>query len=109
MPERVKSFKDASEQVLQSLRRALGVPALPIVQVAVTCNSPNTPLAHQINSLQRQIELPSLATVDATGLELQQDGVHLTTEAQQKLSRSMFKAFLQLTSATPLQGTCLSG
>jgi hypothetical protein len=96
---------EASVEVLQSMRTALGVPALPIIQVAVTCNSPKTPLAGQINALQRQIQLPSLATVDATGLELQEDGVHLTTDAQKALSHRIFNAFQKLTDATPQRVT----
>lgn len=103
--ERIDEFKAASENVLQSLRTALGAPALPIVQVAITCTSPKTPFASEINALQRQIELPSLATVDATGLQLQQDGVHLTTEAQKELAQRLFNTFQQLTSAAPLQDT----
>ena len=101
VPERVEAFKCSTKKVLQSIRAALGVPELPIVQVAVTCNSPKTPLADRINALQRQIKLPSLATVDAAGLELQQDGVHLTTQAQRELAHSICEAFMSLTTSTP--------
>ena len=106
VPERVEDFKSSTQKVLQSIREALGAPDLPIVQVAVTCNSPKTPLADRINTLQRQMKLPVLATVDATGLELQEDGVHLTTEAQRGLAHSICKALIRLTNGTPpIQGT----
>jgi hypothetical protein len=108
IPERVVSFKDASEMVLQSLRTALDAPTLPVVQVAITCNSSKTPLSDRINALQRQMALPRLATVDAAGLELQQDGVHLTMTAQEELASKLVAAYLQLANSAPPSNASLS-
>lgn len=101
IPERVEAFQEASLKVLHSLRIALDSPELPILQVAIACNSPKTPLADEINSLQQRMDLPMLTTVDAAGLELQQDGVHLTTAAQAELAQRLFTAYQQLITTTP--------
>jgi hypothetical protein len=94
--ERVHSFQRATREVLQAFRGALMAPALPLVQVAITCESPKAPLAASINALQRSLQLPRLATVDARGLQLQEDGMHLTASAQHQLGARLCTTYLGL-------------
>ena len=58
-------------RVSVSCRARLGLPQLPVLQVAITCrNATIAPLAERVRAGQLAARLPALRTVDAEGLEL---------------------------------------
>lgn len=48
----------------------------------------------EIRKIQLGIDLPNVVTVDAKGLELKEDNLHLTTEAQVRLGLHLAQAYL---------------
>ena len=84
--------------MFQTLRLDLYASNLPIIQVAITCDSSlqsKTPLWQQINNIQLNMQMDDLVTVDATGLSLQQDGLHLDLEGQLCLGSMICDCYLK--------------
>nr|GMD31393.1 probable carbohydrate esterase At4g34215 [Ipomoea batatas] len=79
----------------QALRHDFGLPALPIIQVALPSATYGS-YVKDIRKFQLELKLPMLSTVDANGLQLQNDSVHLTSTAQVQLGIAMANAFLQI-------------
>ncbi|CAJ1973425.1 unnamed protein product [Sphenostylis stenocarpa] len=75
------------------VRDDLQSPLLPIIQVALASGS--GPYIEIVRQAQLGIDLLNLRTVDAHGLPLQPDGLHLSTPAQVHLGQMMANAFLQ--------------
>ncbi|KAG5044963.1 hypothetical protein JHK82_014341 [Glycine max] len=75
------------------VRDDLRSPLLPIIQVALASGS--GPYIEMVRQAQLGIDLLNLRTVDAHGLPLQPDGLHLSTPAQVHLGQMMADAFLQ--------------
>lgn len=48
----------------------------------------------KIREIQKGIELPNVVCVDAKGLQLREDNLHLTTEAQVQLGRMLAHSYL---------------
>ena len=48
----------------------------------------------EIRAIQLGMDLPNVICVDAKGLELKEDNLHLTTESQIQLGHSLALAFL---------------
>lgn len=48
-----------------------------------------------MRSAQLSVNLPNVVTVDAIGLALNEDNLHLTTEAQVKLGEMLAEAYIK--------------
>lgn len=48
----------------------------------------------KVRDAQKGINLPNVVCVDAKGLQLKEDNLHLTTEAQVRLGHILAEAFL---------------
>ena len=55
----------------------------------------NNTLKEIVRAAQLGIDLPDLQTVDAKGLPLEQDHLHLSTAAQVQVGKMLANAFLQ--------------
>ncbi|KAK9838152.1 hypothetical protein WJX81_004549 [Elliptochloris bilobata] len=91
--ERADELPGKFASMVAALRARLGAPQLPVLQVAVTChNMTVSPLAERVRVGQLSARLPALSTVDAEGLQLAADGLHLTTAAQVELGTRLANA-----------------
>lgn len=61
------------------------------------------PYVDVIRKAQMEIKVPNVKIVDAMGLQLQPDGLHLTTAAQVRLGPMLADAFLKITAPLPVQ------
>eukprot|EP00262_Sarcandra_glabra_P004989 TRINITY_DN16226_c0_g1_i1.p1 TRINITY_DN16226_c0_g1~~TRINITY_DN16226_c0_g1_i1.p1 ORF type:complete len:256 (+),score=28.26 TRINITY_DN16226_c0_g1_i1:94-861(+) len=86
------SYKHNMEKLIGDIRADLQSPSLPIIQVAIA--SGDEPLMEKVREAQLGIKLPNVACVDAKGLQLKEDHLHLTTEAQVQLGNMLADAFL---------------
>ncbi|KAL5074723.1 hypothetical protein RYX36_013707 [Vicia faba] len=88
-----ESYQNKVRRFFLDVRSDLQAPLLPIIQVALASGS--GPYVEIVRQAQLGIDLLNLKTVDAKGLPLQPDGLHLSTEAQVVLGKMMGDAFLQ--------------
>nr|GLL44081.1 probable carbohydrate esterase At4g34215 [Ipomoea trifida] len=88
-------FASNLEIFFNSVRHDFGLPALPIIQVALPSATDDS-YVKDIRKFQLELKLPMLSTVDANGSQLQNDSVHLTSTAQVHLGIAMANAFLQI-------------
>ena len=51
---------------------------------------------------QKAIDIPNVIYVDAKGLQLKEDNLHLTTESQVQLGRMLAEAYLTHFHASPI-------
>lgn len=58
-----------------------------------------------IRKAQLGIRLPNVRCVDAMGLELEPDGLHLSSAAQVRLGRMLADGFLQITAPLPVKSS----
>lgn len=87
-----KSYKDNMESLIQNVRQDLGSPSLPIIQVAIA--SGDSKYMERVREAQKEIDIPNVVCVDAKGLPLKEDHLHLTTEAQVRLGQMLADAYL---------------
>lgn len=87
------SYQNRVRKFFLDVRADLQSPLLPIIQVALASGS--GPYIEIVRQAQLGIDLLNLKTVDAKGLPLQPDGLHLSTPAQVDLGKMMADAFLQ--------------
>lgn len=80
--------------LFNNLRADLGSPLLPIVHVAIT--SGQGPYVETVRKAQLGLKLKKMRCVDAKGLQLLPDNLHLSTGAQVRLGRMLANAFLKL-------------
>ncbi|CAK7329969.1 unnamed protein product [Dovyalis caffra] len=80
------------EKLIKNVREDLGLPSLPIIMVAII--SGDGKYEEKVREAQLRINLPNVVCVDAKGLGLQEDRLHLTTEAQVKLGHLLADAYL---------------
>lgn len=97
-PEYAKSYKGKLEKFILDLRTDLRSPMLPVIQVALASGGPFIKI---VREAQLGVDLPNVTCVDAMGLPLEPDGIHLTTPAQVRLGKRLASAFLQ-TVPTPI-------
>ncbi|KQJ81915.1 probable carbohydrate esterase At4g34215 [Brachypodium distachyon] len=94
------AYQGNVERLIANVREDLGMPELPFIQVALA--SGNKRNFEKVRKAQLSINLPNVVTVDAIGLALNDDNLHLTTESQVKLGEILAQAymgnFLQATS-----------
>ncbi|KAH0736435.1 hypothetical protein KY285_012142 [Solanum tuberosum] len=88
-----KLYKGRLKKFFKDVRRDLELPTLPIVQVALA-TAPG-PYMEVIRKAQLGINLPNVRCVDAKGLPIGPDLLHLTTPAQVQLGKMLANAFLQ--------------
>lgn len=91
--EDADAYKGRLDRFFIDLRADLGYPTLPIIQVALA--SGKGPYVEIVRNAQLGINLPNVQCVDAKGLPLEPDRVHLTTPAQVQLGQTLTDAFLQ--------------
>ncbi|XP_076953638.1 putative carbohydrate esterase At4g34215 [Bidens hawaiensis] len=87
-----RKYKRRLVNLFNNLRVDLGSPLLPIVHVAIT--SGQGPLVDTVRKAQLGIKLQNVRCVDAKGLPLLQDNLHLSTQAEVRLGRMLADAFL---------------
>lgn len=58
-----------------------------------------------VRKAQLGIDLPNVRCVDAKGLQLDPDGLHLSAGAQVRLGRMLADAFLQIMAPLPVQSS----
>ncbi|KAL0376077.1 UNVERIFIED_CONTAM: putative carbohydrate esterase [Sesamum calycinum] len=90
--EDVESYKENMETLICNVRADLNLPSLPLIQVAIA--SGDAKYLEKIREIQKGIDLPNVVCVDAKGLQLKEDNLHLTTEAQVLLGRMLADAYL---------------
>ncbi|XP_075083295.1 putative carbohydrate esterase At4g34215 [Nicotiana tabacum] len=92
-----KYYKSKFEKFVQDLRTELNSPLLPVVVVVL--HHPKQPFVGEfvdvVREAQFDIDLPNVIKVDAKGLPLNSDGIHITTQGQVKLGNMMAEAFLR--------------
>ncbi|XP_004252750.1 probable carbohydrate esterase At4g34215 isoform X1 [Solanum lycopersicum] len=93
-----ESYKSRLEKFFTDARNDLDVPSLPIIQVALATTL--GPYMKEIRKAQLRINLPNVKTVDANGLKVGPDYVHLSTQAEAQLGQMMAQAFLEFGSYT---------
>ncbi|CAI0465094.1 unnamed protein product [Linum tenue] len=91
--EDAEGYRGRLETLFYHVRQDLQLPALPIIQVALA--SAEGPYKETVREAQLGISIPNLVTVDADGLPIQRDGLHLTTASQVELGHMLANAFLK--------------
>ncbi|KAK8643077.1 hypothetical protein V6N13_012393 [Hibiscus sabdariffa] len=89
----VELYGGRLKRFFQDLRSDLQAPMLPIFQVDLA--SGQGPYMEEVREAQLKIGVPNVKNVDAKGLPLEADGLHLTTPAQVRLGEMLADAFLQ--------------
>lgn len=88
-----ESYKGKLQKLFIDLRDDLKSPLLPVIQVALA--SGEGPYIETVREAQLGIKLPNVMTVDAMGIQLQPDGLHLSTPAQVQVGEMLANAILQ--------------
>lgn len=87
-----EAYEGRMETLIRDVREDLGAPSLPIIQVAIA--SGDAKYMERIRQVQMGMKVPNLVCVEAKGLALKQDHLHLTTEAQVQLGSMLADAYL---------------
>ncbi|KAK4774170.1 hypothetical protein SAY87_029189 [Trapa incisa] len=82
------------ERLIHNVREDLGLPSLPVIQVAIASGG-DASYIEQVREAQLRINLPNVICVDGKGLPLGEDNIHLTTEAQVRLGLILADAYLK--------------
>lgn len=99
-------YKRRLERFFNDVRSDLLSPVLPVIQVALA--SGNGAYVDVVRKAQLGIDLPNVRCVDAKGLQLDPDGLHLSAGAQVRLGRMLADAFLQIMAPLPVQSSAAS-
>ncbi|KAI3785448.1 hypothetical protein L1987_44566 [Smallanthus sonchifolius] len=89
--EDAESYKRRSERFFDHVRSELLLPTLPIIQVALASGAGS--YVEKVREAQLGMWLVNLRTIDAKGLGLEPDGLHLTTPSQVTLGEMLAQAF----------------
>ncbi|KAL6885581.1 hypothetical protein ACP4OV_010360 [Aristida adscensionis] len=84
------------ERLVADLRDDLGVPDLLVIQVGLASGEGN--YTDIVREAQKNVNLPNVILVDAMGLPLRDDQLHLSTEAQLQLGEMLAQAYLKFNS-----------
>lgn len=98
--EDAKSYKAKLQKFFLDVRDDLQSPMLPIIQVALASGS--GPFIEIVREAQMGIDLMNLRTIDAKGLPLEPDSLHLTTAAQVQLGKMFADTFLKFLPSGPI-------
>ncbi|TVU13376.1 hypothetical protein EJB05_40428 [Eragrostis curvula] len=85
-------YRENVEKLINNVREDLGMPQLPFIQVALA--SGNKRNIEKVRSAQFSVNLLNVVTVDAMGLPLNEDHLHLSTGAQVKLGEMLAEAYI---------------
>lgn len=88
-----EAYQGNMEKLIENVREDLGLPSLPIVMVAII--SGDGKYVDKVREAQLRINLPNVVCLDAMGLDLKEDHLHLTTEAQVKLGHMLAEVYLK--------------
>ncbi|KAL0352066.1 UNVERIFIED_CONTAM: putative carbohydrate esterase [Sesamum calycinum] len=91
--EDAKLYKIRLATFFTDIRSDLKLPELPVVQVALA--SAEGPYIDDIRKAQLGIDLPNVKCVDAKGMKIGYDGLHLSTEGEIHVGQMMADAFAQ--------------
>ncbi|KAI3762998.1 hypothetical protein L1987_53443 [Smallanthus sonchifolius] len=91
--EDAESYKTRLQSFFLHVQADLLLPVLPIIQVALA--SGEGQYIETVREAQLGMDLVNLRTVDAKGLSLEPDGLHLTTPSQVSLGKMLADTFLQ--------------
>ncbi|CAI9778941.1 unnamed protein product [Fraxinus pennsylvanica] len=90
-----KEFRGQYKKFLHRLYEELKNPKAPFIQVALASGQGVKNYIHRVRAIQNAME--NVVTVDAFGLQLGADGMHLTTTSQVQLGKMMANAFFNTT------------
>lgn len=90
--EAAEGYKGKMEKLIEDLRSDLGLPSLPFIQVAIA--SGTEPWIDKVREAQLAIDMPNVVCVDAKGLPLNEDRLHLSTRAQVLLGNMLAEAYI---------------
>ncbi|KAJ0245651.1 Sialate O-acetylesterase domain-containing protein [Hirschfeldia incana] len=93
-------YKSRLVKFFNDLRSDLQHPNLPIIQVALATGE--GPYLGAVRKAQLETDLENVHCVDAMGLHLEPDGLHLTTSSQVRLGHMMVDAFLAIPNSAEL-------
>ncbi|KAF4374085.1 hypothetical protein F8388_007991 [Cannabis sativa] len=79
--DQVAVYQEKMEKLIQNVRQDLSLPSLPIIQVAIISGVDKN-CVEKLREVQLNMKVENVVCVDAKGLELKFDNLHLTTEAQ---------------------------
>lgn len=88
-----EAYGEKMEALIKNVRDDLGLPSLPVIQVAIT--SGDARYMDIVRRAQLGIKLPNVVCIDAKGMPLNDDHIHLTTHAQVRLGHMLADAYLQ--------------
>ncbi|XP_058222418.1 probable carbohydrate esterase At4g34215 [Rhododendron vialii] len=94
LSEDAELYKGRLQKFFQDLRLDLQSPSLLIIQVALASESAG-PYTEKVREAQLGLDLANVKCVDAKGLELQSDNLHLSTPAEVQLGKMLAGSFLQ--------------
>ncbi|KAL5056308.1 hypothetical protein RYX36_036990 [Vicia faba] len=86
-----EAYKLNMENLIHNVRQDLDSPSLPIIQVALASGFE---YIEKVREAQKGINIPNVVSVDAKGLQLKEDNLHLNTEAQIKLGHMLAQSFV---------------
>ncbi|KAL6650496.1 hypothetical protein ACP70R_001906 [Stipagrostis hirtigluma subsp. patula] len=90
--EAAEAYKGNIEKLIKDVRADLGMPELPFIQVALASGDKRN--IDKVRNAQLSVNLPNVVTVDAIGLALNEDNMHLSTESQVKLGEMLAEAYI---------------
>ncbi|KAK4428516.1 putative carbohydrate esterase [Sesamum alatum] len=88
-----KLYKTRLEKFFIDIRSDLKLPELPVIQVALA--SAEGPYIDKVRKAQLEINLPNVKCIDAKGMKIGHDGLHLSTEGEVRVGQMMADAFAQ--------------
>ncbi|KAK4337889.1 hypothetical protein RND71_042376 [Anisodus tanguticus] len=96
-------YKPRLQKFIQDLRTDLNSPLLPLLMVVLHVPRPwfKGKFADIVRQAQIEVELSNVVKVDAKGLPLNPDGIHLTTAAQIRVGNMLADAFLSSNITSP--------
>ncbi|KAH7315640.1 hypothetical protein KP509_21G058300 [Ceratopteris richardii] len=94
-PHNVKEFPERLESLFTNIRQDLENDALPIIQVGITAKDhPHPEYLEEVRQAQRALKMQGVYYVDANGLPLLGDDIHLNTHAQVQLGKWLADTYL---------------
>lgn len=94
--DNVKEFPQRLEALITNVRSDLQNSELPIIQVGITAaNHPFPEFLEDIRRAQMAVNLPGVYYVDAKGLPLLEDNIHLNTHAQVQLGKMLAEVYME--------------
>ncbi|KAI5072289.1 hypothetical protein GOP47_0012395 [Adiantum capillus-veneris] len=93
----VKEFPQRLKSLFMNIRRDLQNDELPIIQVGITAkHHPHPEWLEEVRCAQMAVNLPGVYYVDANGLALLEDNIHLTMHSQVQLGKWLADCYLNL-------------